>query len=163
MVSRPAPGGRCRMSNAPVAADTMAPGIAPEKHDRNRLRHCGIPTGTLTPPRLFLGPLWDHTLCALLNDLRVCERLAAPKTGAWNGRPARMHYRNFLGVKWVAGSNRVTSRSVRSLPRRPSLTIADPCSRNVDPGLNADRVAGGQLGFANHPLALVAGRANRGH
>jgi hypothetical protein len=36
----------------------------------------------------------------LLNDLRVCERLAAPKTGACNGRPARMRYRNFLGVKW---------------------------------------------------------------
>jgi hypothetical protein len=22
------------------------------------------------------GPVWDHTLCALLNDLRVCARYA---------------------------------------------------------------------------------------
>jgi hypothetical protein len=27
-----------------------------------------------------LGPLWDHTLCAMVNDLRVCERLAASIT-----------------------------------------------------------------------------------
>src|ERR1700687_5861010 len=27
-----------------------------------------------------LGPLWDHTLCAMANDLRLCERLAASTT-----------------------------------------------------------------------------------
>jgi hypothetical protein len=26
-----------------------------------------------------LGPFWDPTLCAVVNDLRVCERRAAPK------------------------------------------------------------------------------------
>jgi hypothetical protein len=32
--------------------------------------------------RAFLGPLWDHTVCAIVNDLRVYARLAAPKTAA---------------------------------------------------------------------------------
>jgi hypothetical protein len=29
-----------------------------------------------------LGQPWDHTLCAMANDLRVYARLAAPKTAA---------------------------------------------------------------------------------
>gem|GEM_PF-3524726 len=28
-----------------------------------------------------LGPLWDHTLCAMLNDLRVDERHASGRWG----------------------------------------------------------------------------------
>jgi hypothetical protein len=26
------------------------------------------------------GPLWDHTLCAMVSDLRVCERLARARS-----------------------------------------------------------------------------------
>jgi hypothetical protein len=30
---------------------------------------------------MFWGPLWDHALCATLNDLRVCARHARPQIG----------------------------------------------------------------------------------
>jgi|GEM_PF-5937900 hypothetical protein len=29
---------------------------------------------------LWLGPVWDHTLCAMVNDLRVCARHARART-----------------------------------------------------------------------------------
>jgi hypothetical protein len=29
---------------------------------------------------LCLGPVWDHTLCAMVNDLRVCARYARART-----------------------------------------------------------------------------------
>jgi hypothetical protein len=47
----------------------------------NRNRHNKIGIGSecqvLQVYRVFWGPLWDHTLCAIVNDLRVYERLAA--------------------------------------------------------------------------------------
>jgi hypothetical protein len=39
-------------------------------------------------------------LCALVNDLRVCERVALAQTAADHQRPAEMRYRYLLGVKW---------------------------------------------------------------
>ncbi len=47
-----------------------------------------------------LGPLWDHTLCAMLNDLRVHERRASRRRGENLQRTGEMRYRYFLGVKW---------------------------------------------------------------
>ena len=29
-------------------------------------------------PAAYLGTIWDHTLCAVMNDLRVYERVARP-------------------------------------------------------------------------------------
>jgi hypothetical protein len=46
------------------------------------------------------GPLGDHTLCAIANDLCVYARLAALKTVACRRRPAETCYPHFLGVKW---------------------------------------------------------------
>ena len=37
-----------------------------------------INSGPLALPRVLrvlLGPIWDHTIGAMMNDLRVCERL----------------------------------------------------------------------------------------
>ncbi len=47
-----------------------------------------------------LGPPWDHTLCAMLNDLRVHERHASRRRGENHQRTGEMRYRYFLGVKW---------------------------------------------------------------
>jgi hypothetical protein len=49
---------------------------------------------------LAWGPFGDHTLCALVNDLRVCERLARPRRATHERRPGKTCYRYFLGVKW---------------------------------------------------------------
>jgi hypothetical protein len=45
-------------------------------------------------------PIGDHTLCAVVNDLRVPERLASAQTAARHQRPAEMSYRHLLGIKW---------------------------------------------------------------
>jgi hypothetical protein len=64
------------------------------------------------------GPFWDHTLCAMLNDLRVCEL------------PARPHYGHLLvvtcgnalpqltGGQVVAGSNPVSPTKILPGQRR---------------------------------------------
>jgi hypothetical protein len=44
-------------------------------------------------------PLWDHTFCAVANDLRVFARLASPKADVRHRRSAETRYRNYLGVK----------------------------------------------------------------
>jgi hypothetical protein len=36
----------------------------------------------------------------MVNDLRVCERLASLEAAAWQRRPAEIRCRHFLGVKW---------------------------------------------------------------
>ena len=46
------------------------------------------------------GPVGDHALCAVVNDLRVCERLARVDRAAHCRRPAEMGYHDLLGVKW---------------------------------------------------------------
>ncbi len=47
-----------------------------------------------------LGPFWDHTLCAMLNDVRVHER-HAPCTGREKRAcTGEMRFRCLLGVKW---------------------------------------------------------------
>jgi hypothetical protein len=59
-------------------------------------------------PRLWhadLGPLWDHTLCAMPNDLLFRERLKRSQTADCRHRPARMRYGYFLGVKWSQGQD----------------------------------------------------------
>jgi hypothetical protein len=48
----------------------------------------------------LMGPVWDHTLCAMVNDVRVGERRERAAAGSNRGRPVEMRYRYFLGVKW---------------------------------------------------------------
>jgi hypothetical protein len=45
------------------------------------------------------GPIGDHTLCAMVNDLRVYARPEGAETATSHKRPAEMCYRYFLGVK----------------------------------------------------------------
>jgi hypothetical protein len=54
---------------------------------------------------LTWGPFGDHTLYAMVNDLRVCARLARPHFG--HTRPATRGYglARFTGGQVVAGSN----------------------------------------------------------
>jgi hypothetical protein len=52
------------------------------------------------PRVLAWGPAGDHTLCAMVNDLRVCERHAPLVNHEHRHQPGDMRYRYFLGVKW---------------------------------------------------------------
>ena len=64
------------------------------------------------PVRRVWGPLWDHTLCAIVNDLRAYER-----TYTATERPQlRVTWQNvlpqFTGGQVVAGSNPVSPTDV---------------------------------------------------
>jgi hypothetical protein len=45
------------------------------------------------------GPIRDHTLCTMLNDLRVPERHVVRISHNELGRPGKSLFRYFLGVK----------------------------------------------------------------
>jgi hypothetical protein len=62
------------------------------------------------------GPFGDHTLCAMMNDLRVCARLARSEAAAHSRRPAKTCYRHLLGIKWS---------QVQILSARPRKTPPD--------------------------------------
>ena len=48
--------------------------------------------------RSLLGTIWDHTLCAVMNDLRVYERLARPYPATQGERVSTI----YRGSKWFA-------------------------------------------------------------
>lgn len=78
----------------------------------------------------ILGPLWDHTVCAIANNLRGGERLAQPHFGRILAPTAEMHYRYFLG------SSGRTPSSVG--PNLVSTAVAAPgsvftCRRHLSP------------------------------
>lgn len=83
-------------------------------------RPTGIKRG-IEPAR---GPVGDHTLCALVNDLRMCERRA------WthSGRTLTVTCRNVLPLSTGQVVNRdqeseiAVRRSELSLPRKRSQT-----------------------------------------
>lgn len=62
-----------------------------------------------------LGPVWDHTSCAMLNDLRVHDRHASRRQRENRRRPGKMRYRYSLGVKW----SQVRILSPLLMPARP--------------------------------------------
>ncbi len=71
-----------------------------------------------------LGPSWDHTLCAMLHDLRVHERHASGRWGENRQRAGEMRYRYFLGVKWSQFqilSARHSSEAVSGVRKPPFL------------------------------------------
>ena len=49
---------------------------------------------------LTWGPFWDHTLCAVMNDLRVYKRLARSHPATHSQCPGKTCFRDLLGVKW---------------------------------------------------------------
>jgi hypothetical protein len=59
---------------------------------------CAFETASFRP--LTWGPFWDHTLCAMVNDLRVCARLVWPQTDRALVVTCGNACRYFLGVKW---------------------------------------------------------------
>jgi hypothetical protein len=56
-------------------------------------------SGVMTAARVHpvWGPLWDHTLCAMVNDLRLRERLALTPMATNQRRPAETCNRYLLG------------------------------------------------------------------
>src|ERR1700704_5558190 len=60
----------------------------------------------------------------MVNDLRVCERLASLEAAAWQRRPAEIRCRHFLGVKWS---------QVQILSARPGKAVLTCCSRSPKP------------------------------
>src|ERR1700704_914467 len=57
----------------------------------------------------------------MVNDLRVCERLASLEAAAWQRRPAEMRCRHFLGVKW--SQVQILSARPEKTPVRGLLTV----------------------------------------
>jgi hypothetical protein len=55
-----------------------------------------------------LGPPWDHTLCAMVNGLRVCERVARPHLDHTLAPTSGNVLLQFSGGQVVAGSNPVS-------------------------------------------------------
>ena len=55
--------------------------------------HCG---------RLCPGPVWDHTLCTMLNELHVPKRHGSHINHEGRRRTGKARYRHLLRVKWSA-------------------------------------------------------------
>jgi hypothetical protein len=60
---------------------------------------------------LWLGPVWDHTLCAMVNDLPVCARYARARIGRLLSATCGNALPLFTGGQVVAGSNPVSPTS----------------------------------------------------
>ena len=83
------------------------------------------------------GPRWDHTLCALVNDLRVGARHARPPVGHILPATCGNALPPFSGGQVVAGSNHCRAQLPRS-PRSPcrarsavGLRLADPIPQRL--------------------------------
>jgi hypothetical protein len=63
-----------------------------------------------------LRPVWDYTLCTLVNDLHISERLTGSQTNQTPQRPREMPYRDLLGVKCF------TDRGQELVRRLPSVS-----------------------------------------
>jgi hypothetical protein len=63
----------------------------------------------------------------MVNDLRVHEHLAAPKTTAWHRRPAKTRYRDLLGVKRRRSAQAAGSRA----PSAEVVAPVDPLHRDA--------------------------------
>ena len=61
---------------------------------------------------LVLGPVWDHTLCAVVNDLGVCDRLARHYIGRRLAVTCGNALTHYSGGQVVAGSNPVSPTDV---------------------------------------------------
>ena len=48
-----------------------------------------------------LGPVGDHALCAVVNDLRIRERVARPPDGYRPLATCENRHRDLLWVKWL--------------------------------------------------------------
>ena len=66
-------------------------------------------------PRRVLGPPWDHTLCVMVNDLRVCARHARSQIGYALAMTCGNALPLFTGGQVVAGSNPF-SPTIKKLP-----------------------------------------------
>jgi hypothetical protein len=64
------------------------------------------------------GPFGDHTLCAVMNDLRVCARLAWPQTDRALVVTSEIALPRFTWGQVVAGSNPVSPTGVIAVQRR---------------------------------------------
>jgi hypothetical protein len=105
-------------------------GNAAQKQPRFRDRRSSLPAH---PPG---GPIRDHTLCTMLNDLRVPERHVVRISHNDLRRPGKSLFRYFLGVKW----SQVQILSARRSSEAPRTTdnecpqIRYGFRRPVDPG-----------------------------
>ena len=87
------------------------------------------------------GPRWDHTLCALVNDLRVVHAMHAHQSATYCPRPAEMRYRHYLEVKWsqvqIAALAAVGLRLADPIPQRLGRTFNCSASRRIT-GVGSD-------------------------
>jgi hypothetical protein len=79
-------------------------------------------------------PFWDHTLRTLVNDLRVCERLARPTQAHTLAVACGNLLPLLTGGQVVAGSNSVSPTIVmsRDIAKRPHLSGAETVRGDAD-------------------------------
>jgi hypothetical protein len=87
------------------------------------------------------GPRWDHTLCALVNDLRVGARHARPPVGHILPATCGNALPPFSGVKWsqvqIAALAAVGLRLADPIPQRLGQTFNCSASRRIT-GVGSD-------------------------
>jgi hypothetical protein len=94
-----------------------AGGNAAQKQPRFRERRSTLPAH---PPG---GPVRDHTLCTILNDLRVPERYVVRISHNDLRRPGKSLFHYFLGVK--CSQVRLQSGSAKYAPTRNDAIVVD--------------------------------------
>ena len=78
---------------------------------------------------LTWGPIGDHTLCAIVNDLRVGERVARARLGP-SPAPRETGYRHLLGSS--GGKRRRSAQAAGSrAPSEEVVVPVDPLHRDV--------------------------------
>jgi len=90
-----------------------------------------------------LRPVWDYTLCTLVNDLHISERLTGSQTNQTPQRPREMPYRDLLGVKCFTDRGQELVRSCHQSRK---------CGR---------RAVAGEQSSSQHRISMVVPLASR--
>ncbi len=126
---------------------------------------------SINPAAYFGDHFGDHTLCAVMNDPRVCARIAWPQTGHTLAVTSGNVLPPFTGGQVVAGSNpvsptRITAgqgwfsgcgQRVRSLPGPYRLALAARCAVTGKSAGNCHRLspAGAPWWPGRHPVTTM--------
>src|SRR6476660_4328735 len=81
-----------------------------------------------------LRPVWDYTLCTLVNDLHISERLTGSQSNLTPQRPREMPYRDLLGSKVFYGPRSRVSTQLPSVSKVRSARRGGVSSRRASTG-----------------------------
>ena len=101
-----------------------AGGNAAQKQPRFRDRRSSLPAH---PPG---GPIRDHTLCTMLNDLRVPERHVVRISHNELRRPGKSLFRYFLGSSGLVAASETAWVHRNTVTRKSAVVYSTPMTRN---------------------------------